>query len=80
LAGQGFADAWIRREISYNMGSLQWQHVVRRDEIERSNVIFVTCDLMNALAANAENLNTFYFYRLEEDKVNLGFGAYSKLA
>ncbi|HET7390515.1 MAG TPA: hypothetical protein VFJ51_06805 [Nitrososphaeraceae archaeon] len=80
LSGQGFADTWIRREISNNMSSLQWQNVVRRDEIERSNAIFLTCDLMNALAANAENLNTFYFHRLDEDKVKLGFEAYGKLA
>lgn len=80
LAGQGLADAWIRREISNNMSNLQWQNVVQRDEIERSNAFFLTCDLMNALAANAENINTFYFYRLQTDKVDLGLGGYDKLA
>jgi hypothetical protein len=34
---------------------------------------------MNCLAAIAENLNTFYFYRLEDDKRNMGYD-YDRLA
>jgi hypothetical protein len=80
LAGQGFADSWIRREIANNMDRLERDNIIGRDTIERSNAVFLTCDLMNALAAVAENLNTFYFFRIEEDKMNLGFSAYNRLS
>ena len=47
-SGEGFADSWIRQEI--------------HDFVSTSNkkVIFLTADLMNALAATAEGLDVFY--------------------
>jgi hypothetical protein len=82
LAGRGLTDAWIRREISNALSSLGVQDKARRnDKVERSDtVVFLTCDLMNALAAIAENFNTFYFLRIEEDKISLGFDIYRRLA
>jgi hypothetical protein len=35
-------------------------------ELKTSNIAFLTCDLMNSLAAIAEDLNTIYFYRIED--------------
>lgn len=58
-AGRKLVDMWIRKEI--------------HDNIDRGylgvhgDAIFLTCDLMNALAAEAEGLNTCYFSRLPQD-------------
>jgi hypothetical protein len=54
-AGEGFTDMWIRREIhnAIQMG-------IRP-------TLFLTSDLMNALAAEAEGLETCYFARLPQD-------------
>jgi rRNA-processing protein FCF1 len=49
-AGQGFADPFIRKEILDSTGGGQ-----------PFLAAFLTRDLMNALAACAENLDTFYF-------------------
>jgi hypothetical protein len=80
LAGRGFADAWIRREIFNALSLLKVHDKVRtNDKTEEPHIVFLTCDLMNALAAIAENLNTFYFFRIEEDKINLSFDLYRRL-
>jgi len=64
-AGKGNADALIRREVSSSKPDLIKMQV-RSDKIEiSSNIVFLTCDLMNSLAAVAEDLNTIYFYRLD---------------
>lgn len=63
-AGEGVADTWIRKEITSNLGNLRTHTYVTRASIESTAEIFLTCDLMNALAAVAEILNTFYFYSL----------------
>lgn len=68
-----FTDAWIRREI----------HDFMREEIKRRRqisvegardlsfgVIFLTCDLMNALAASAEDIPTLYFSRIRNGKIS----------
>jgi hypothetical protein len=80
-AGKGNADAWIRQEISSSKPDLVKTMQVRQDKVETSNVAFLTCDLMNSLAAIAEDLNTIYFYRLEDTKFTLiGVGGYAKLS
>jgi hypothetical protein len=57
-AGEGFADAWIRREISNNH-DLRRPKFVSKDHTEATfSEIFLTCDLMGALAAVADNINT----------------------
>jgi rRNA-processing protein FCF1 len=58
-AGKGFTDMYIRKE--------------KRDAITSSNlnIRFLTCDLMNALAAVSEGLSTFYFARLKSEKYYL---------
>jgi hypothetical protein len=64
-AGRGNADALIRREVSSSRPYLI-KTQLRSGKIETSsNILFLTCDLMNSLAAIAEDLNTIYFYRPE---------------
>lgn len=55
IAGKGFADSWIRREIHDFI------------EFKGEGVIFLTADLMNALAATAEGLDVFYFAKKDEN-------------
>lgn len=58
-AGRKLVDMWIRKEIHDN---------IDRGYLGRhGDAIFLTCDLMNALAAEAEGLNTCYFSRLPQD-------------
>ena len=40
----------------------------------------MTCDIMNALAAAAEGLNTIYFSRMEEDSIVLEFDINKRLS
>jgi hypothetical protein len=62
-AGTGFADAWIRREILSNHGL----NTEQGQSGTTSSKIFLTCDHIGAMAAVAENINTLYFYRIEDD-------------
>lgn len=63
IAGRGFADSWIRMEIS--------QYHIHHSEATSNfpshtyftPIVFLTCDLMNALAGTAEGLNCVYFHR-----------------
>jgi hypothetical protein len=58
-AGRKLIDMWIRKEIHDN---------IDRGYLGRhGDAIFLTCDLMNALAAEAEGLNTCYFSWLPQD-------------
>jgi len=50
-AGKGFADPFIRKEIQDSKRS--WGELIQS--------VFLTRDMMNALAACAEDLDTFYF-------------------
>ena len=51
--GGDFSDYWIRREITSSP--------------VHGSAIFLTCDLVNALASIAEDLNTIYFIRSDLD-------------
>ena len=83
-AGTGFADHWIRREISEY--AKRQTAVFERDKsgnvvnADRPVIVFITSDIMNALVANSEGLTTIYFSRKEDDIINLGFGEYTKLS
>ena len=55
IAGKGFADSLIRREIHDFI------------KLEGKGVVFLTADLMNALAATAEGLDVLYFTRKDEE-------------
>lgn len=57
IAGSGFADSLIRKEISSRY----------------PDAFLVTNDLMNALAANAENFNVIFFtrYRRIQSAINI---------
>lgn len=80
VSGQGYADAWIRREVAASSNQLVQYKEVKPNEIQQTNTVFLTCDLMNALAAVAEDLNMIYFYRLDEDTIGLGSDPYEVLA
>ena len=79
--GKKFADAWVRKEVTSYVRHLREN---RGQEDKFKAVVFVTCDLMNALAASAEGLNTLYISRLSQMSDTLADGnaldAYSTLA
>jgi hypothetical protein len=56
-AGKGLVDMWIRKEI---------HDVVENDFYSNESIMFLTCDLMNALAAEAEGLETCYFSKMPQ--------------
>ena len=57
-AGRGLVDMWIRREV---------HDAIEKGYYDFEGVVFLTCDLMNALAAEAEGLETCYFSRMPQD-------------
>jgi hypothetical protein len=57
-AGRGLVDMWIRREVHDAIDKRYYHY---------ETVVFLTCDLMNALAAEAEGLETCYFSRMPQD-------------
>ena len=59
--GSGFADAMIRQEIHDGIDAFS----------NADTAIFVTCDLMNSMAAEAEGLSSCYFNRLPFKSVYL---------
>lgn len=59
-AGRQLTDVWIRREVH--------DFIERHELSKKTDVLFLTCDLMNALAADAEGLYTCYFYRKIPEK------------
>lgn len=62
--GRKLPDPWIRIEvIKYDEGLKRRPHTKKR-------CIFLSCDLMNSLAANAEGLNTLYFYTTNRIRYN----------
>jgi hypothetical protein len=68
-AGKGNADVLIRKEISNSKPDYVGSKQISDGELKTSNIAFLTCDLMNSLAAIAEDLNTIYFYRLEDSRL-----------
>ena len=83
-AGRGFADYWIRREIS-DYANKQNAADTRDNggrviTIPKPQIVFMTCDIMNALAATSEGLNTIYFSRIEQDSITLEYDINKRLA
>jgi hypothetical protein len=64
-SGTKFTDAFIRREI-HEFRFPKFRVVDSREKVARRNCYFLTCDLMNGLAAYAEGLNTCYFSRIDK--------------
>jgi hypothetical protein len=60
-AGKKLVDMWIRKEIHDFVGGMGGYTNVSPKE-----VVFLTCDLMNALAAESEGLNTCYFSKEDQ--------------
>ena len=60
-AGKGFADMVIRREIHNAWGG------------NVGGLFFLTCDLMNSMAAEAEGIATCYFSKLSQKKFRVGY-------
>jgi len=73
IAGKGWADAWIRREIHEFAGKIQ--------EASRQHAVFVTSDLANALAAKAEGIWTLYLGTRadQEGSIILDTAAFARL-
>jgi len=69
ISGDQNTDAWIRREI-HTFQNLDAHHgaIVGPDDapVRIYGSIFLTCDLMNAFAASAEDITTLLFSRSEE--------------
>lgn len=57
-AGKGFSDMWIRKEI---------HDMIRTEKIIAKKTVFLTCDLMNSMAAEAEVLTSCYFSRYPQE-------------
>lgn len=65
IAGKGFADMGIRREIH-----AAW----RENSVFRGhtpNHFFFTCDLLNSMAAEAEGIHSCYFSRVSQENFSL---------
>lgn len=78
IAGKGFADSLIRFEVEEFRLSPTWK---RPKPSTPHNILFLCCDLANALAASAEDLPTLYFAREPFDKkqINVPFDLLSDL-
>lgn len=63
-AGKGFSDAWIRKEV---------HDMVRHNHkgYSAEKIIFMTCDLMNSMSAEAEGLTACSFSRLPQAHFNV---------
>lgn len=72
IAGTQFVDTLIRQEIhdTVSSGFLG----------EPGNVLFLTCDLMNALAGEAEGIRSCYFNRLPQDSYFVGNDGWEQLS
>jgi hypothetical protein len=55
IAGRGFADMGLRREL----------HNAWAGDV--GGIIFLTCDLMNSMSAEAEGINSCYFSKLSHE-------------
>ncbi|MGH9952717.1 MAG: PIN domain-containing protein, partial [Nitrososphaeraceae archaeon] len=59
------SDSWIRMEVKkFDTDLRSWRESKKR-------CIFLSCDLMNSLAANAEGLDTIYFYTTDNVRYDL---------
>lgn len=74
LAGEKFVDAWIRREVSNFVGTeikpKSGATIIGSPSLKEA-VIFLTCDLMNALAAQAEGISTIFLSRSKNDVLSM---------
>lgn len=61
-SGEGFADAWIRKEI---LNFEAPEMIIGGTHLRGS--LLLTCDLINAMAAEAEGLTSCYFIRRDQD-------------
>ena len=65
-AGRQLVDMWIRKEIhDFVEGMEGYTNMSAKD------VVFLTCDLMNALAAESEGLNTCYFSKKDQQSFSV---------
>ena len=74
IAGKGWADAWIRREIHDFTKKIQ-------GATSPQHVVFVTSDLANALAAKAEGIWTLYMTTTadQDASITLDSAAFARL-
>ena len=78
-SGMDHADHWIRREVRDYMkihGGIRMHNTSIKVEKE---IIFLTCDIMNALVAVAEGIPTIYFFRIKSNtEMTIGENSVSK--
>src|SRR5215213_6823305 len=67
MAGEKFSDAWISREAHQQVK--KETYMIESTKVKR--VTFVTSDLINALSAIAEDLDTIFLSRLAEHEKEL---------
>jgi len=67
MAGEKFSDAWIRTEAHQQVK--KETYMIESTKVKR--VTFVTSDLINALSAIAEDLDTIFLSRLAEHEKEL---------
>jgi predicted PilT family ATPase len=58
IAGSGYTDAWIRREVHDFLEKLTSEEKLEH----KAKVFFLTSDLLNAFAAIAEGIDTLYLW------------------
>ena len=65
IAGEHFADAWIRREVQGELSRLTYGI----DAEKAKKLTLVTGDLINALSANSEGIDVLFFSRALTDTI-----------
>jgi len=66
--GSGFGDMWIRKEVH---DLVKYPSIGLTNSISSTDVVFITCDLMNSMAAEAEGLTSCYFSRLTQENFSV---------
>jgi predicted PilT family ATPase len=66
IAGEGYADAWIRREVHDFIEKLPRDKPLEH----KAKAFFLTSDLLNAFAAIAEGIDTIYFWETNDKNQN----------
>lgn len=73
-SGKKLADHWIRKEVQEFISSLNDRFTRNKQgetTIQKASIIFMTCDIMNSLAAVSEDINTFYILRKEPRELHV---------
>lgn len=72
IAGEGHADILIRQEIGNFIEYL-------RKSDPKTQIIFIASDVMNSMAASAEDINTLLLYSLIEERIKVGYSCLARV-